>query len=53
MTRVCCALTTDGVRARNCGGGLSSGNTRTSGGDCGDDDDDDDAGAGAVRRGEG
>lgn len=48
--QVCCALTTDGVLARNCGGGLSSGNTRNSGGDCRDDDD---AGAGAVRRGEG
>lgn len=50
MTQARRALTSDGVLARDRGGGLSSGNRRNSGGDCRDDDD---GGAGAVRRGEG
>lgn len=50
MMQLCRALTSDGVLARDRGGGLSSRNKQNSSGDCRDDDD---AGAGAVRRGEG
>lgn len=54
MMQLCRALTSDGVLARDRGGGRSCRNRHNSSGDCrDDDDDDDDAGAGAVRRGEG